>query len=219
MPLESSPESGASRQRGRILDDPVAIRALAHPLRNDLMRIIGRRGRTTTAEAARELGISHGLASHHLHQLAKYDFVEQIEGNDNRERPWRLVATSYEFRPATAAPAGMDPAGMDPAGMDAVDVVERVHAEQALTGFLRWQQRRKDWPADWLEQSGILKTTVYLTQNELAGLATAINDLLERYVGQRPLDDLAARPARSVPVDFTIFAVPTAAAPPTALEL
>src|SRR6266516_4014403 len=86
------PEGAASGRRWRVLDDPVAIRALAHPLRTGLMDIVGRLGRATTAEAARELGISHGLASHHLRQLAKYGFVEQVTGKDHRERPWRLVA-------------------------------------------------------------------------------------------------------------------------------
>src|SRR5580658_3784624 len=69
-PLEAQP--GRAGQRWRLLDDPVAIRALAHPLRHELMSIIASHGRATTADAARELGISHGLASHHLRQLAKY---------------------------------------------------------------------------------------------------------------------------------------------------
>src|SRR5215470_8712900 len=108
MSLESDdrparePEDSPSRQRWRVLDDPVAIRALAHPLRHNLMAIIGRLGRATTAQAARELGISHGLASHHLRQLAKYGFVEQVRGKDHRERPWRLVATSYNWTGARA---------------------------------------------------------------------------------------------------------------------
>ena len=61
------------------------------------MKIIARLGRATTADAAREMGISHGLASHHLRQLAKYGFLEQVKGKDHRERPWRLVATSYNW--------------------------------------------------------------------------------------------------------------------------
>src|ERR1700683_4338158 len=93
--LEGQP--GRAGQRWRLLDDPVAIRALAHPLRHDLMSIIASHGRATTADAARELGISHGLASHHLQQLAKYGFVEPVKGKDHRERPWRLVATSYKW--------------------------------------------------------------------------------------------------------------------------
>src|ERR1700722_20956397 len=137
MSLESengpggTPEPEQSGQRWRLLDDPVAIRALAHPLRHELMSIIGRLGRATTAQAAQELGISHGLASHHLRQLAKYGFVEQVAGKDNRERPWRLVATSYSWTGATASPEGTA----------AVDVVEQVYAEQVLERFLGWQQR------------------------------------------------------------------------------
>src|SRR6202021_1709068 len=99
-------EPERSGQRWRLLDDPVAIRALAHPLRHELISIIGRLGRATTADAARELGISHGLASHHLRQLAKYGFVEQVKGKDHRERPWRLVATSYNWTAATATAEG-----------------------------------------------------------------------------------------------------------------
>jgi DNA-binding transcriptional ArsR family regulator len=183
----------------------VAIRALAHPLRHELMSIIGRLGRATTAEAARELGVSHGLASHHLRQLAKYGFVEQVAGKDHRERPWRLVSTSYSWRKATSSPAGTA----------AVDVLEQTFAEQALDDFLRWQQRRASWPAAWLDCTGLGKSTVYLTQDELAGLAAGINALVTRYIDERPLDDVAARPPGSVPVDFTIFAIP-AGDPPAA---
>src|SRR5580692_8903755 len=69
---ESSGQQPQSGGRFRLLDDPVAIRALAHPLRLDLLATTGHAGQITTADAARELGISHGLASHHLRQLAKY---------------------------------------------------------------------------------------------------------------------------------------------------
>ena len=55
-------------QRRRLLDDPLSIRALAHPLRLELQSIVGRSGKITAADAARELGISHALASHHLRQ-------------------------------------------------------------------------------------------------------------------------------------------------------
>jgi DNA-binding transcriptional ArsR family regulator len=193
-----------SRQRWRYLDDPVAIRALAHPLRHDLMGIIGRLGRATTAQAAQELGISHGLASHHLRQLAKYGFVEQVAGKDNRERPWRLVATSYSW-------AG---ANLGPEGTAAVDVVEQVFAEQVLDGFLGWQQRRGSWPEAWLETTGVRRSTLYLTEAELAEVTAAMNAPLLRYAEERPLDDVAARPPGSVPVDFTIFVIPAAKNPP-----
>jgi DNA-binding MarR family transcriptional regulator len=162
------------------------------------MSIIGRLGRATTADAARELGISHGLASHHLRQLAKYGFVEQVEGKDHRERPWRMVATSYNWAAATATAEGST----------AVDVLEQVLAEQSLADFLNWQQRSKDWPQAWREHSGLGQSTVWLTQAELAGIATAIDALIMRYIDERPLDDVASRPPGSVPVSFTLFTLP-----------
>src|SRR6266852_6599409 len=145
MSLESSETRQPKKQRRRLLDDPRSIRALAHPLRLELSSIVGRSGRITTADAARELGISHGLASHHLRQLAKYGFVEQVKGKDHRERPWRLVATSYNWTGATATPEGTG----------AVDVLEQVIAERALESFLDWQQRRKTWPGGWQEHTGV----------------------------------------------------------------
>jgi hypothetical protein len=185
-------------QRRRLVDDARAIRALAHPLRLELQSIVGRSGRITTADAARELGISHALASHHLHQLAKYGFVEQVSGADNRERPWRLVATSTSFR------AGDD----EPGGAAAIDVLDQVAAERALEHFLEWQERSSRWPAGWREHSGLGRSTVYLTESELAGLVAALDQVITAYVDERPLDDLASRPPGSVPVDFTFLVVP-----------
>jgi DNA-binding MarR family transcriptional regulator len=206
MSLESGePAPGPSGQRWRLLDDPVAIRALAHPLRHSLMSIIGRLGRATTADAARELGISHGLATHHLHQLAKYGFVEQVAGKDHRERPWRLVATSYNWTGARETAEGSA----------AVDVLEQFAAERALEAFLNWQQRRKDWPPEWRTYTGIHESGIYLTSDELAGIAEAFEALLMRYISERPIDDVASRPPGSVPVSFTLFTVPGSPPPET----
>jgi len=210
MSLESESGAGRSRQRWRLLDDPVAIRAVAHPLRLDLMSIIARLGRATTADAARELGISHGLASHHLRQLAKYGFVEQVKGKDQRERPWRMVATSYNWSKATQTAEGSA----------AVDVLEQMTAERTVEAFLGWQQRRQDWPQAWRKHAGLGESSVYLTQAELAEVAEAFDAALKRYIDERPIDDLASRPEGSVPVTFTLFAVPEGPppAPETAME-
>jgi DNA-binding transcriptional ArsR family regulator len=194
-------------QRWRVLDDPLAIRALAHPLRLDLLTVIGRLGKATTADAARELGISHGLASHHLHQLAKYGFAEQVAGKDNRERPWRLTATSY------LPPRDLRTPGL----MAAADVFDRVLADRIMAGHLDWQRHRSDWPDAWLRVTGLVNTsTVYLTLPELTALTEAIKGLIQPYVEERVIDDATSRPPGSVPVDLALFAVPDADAPPAA---
>jgi DNA-binding transcriptional ArsR family regulator len=201
MSLESSAGHEREQPRGqrrRLLDDPLSIRALAHPLRLELQSIVGRFGKITAADAARELGISHALASHHLRQLAKYGFVEQVEGADARERPWRVVHMSYSAE-------GIDER---PGGAAALTVLEQVTAERAVEDLIDWHQRRDDWSEGWRTHSGVGRSMLYLTEQELVQLTDAIEALLADYVDQRPLDDIASRPEGSVPVEFTLMVVP-----------
>src|SRR5689334_571876 len=73
------------------LTDPHAVRALAHPLRLDLIEVLGQ-GPMTAAECARALDSTQANCSFHLRQLAKYGFVaEAPAGPDRRERRWQLV--------------------------------------------------------------------------------------------------------------------------------
>ena len=201
MSLESAANPDDQKQRGqrrRLLDDPVSIRALAHPLRLELQSIVGRSGKITAADAARELGISHALASHHLRQLAKYGFVEQVEGADARERPWRVVHTSY------SAEGIEERAG----GAAALAVLEQVTAERAVEDLIDWHERRGDWSESWRRHTGVGRTMVYLTEQELIELTEAMDALLSDYIEQRPLDDIGSRPEGSVPVEFTLMVVP-----------
>jgi hypothetical protein len=200
-----APPAGTG-QRRRMLDDPRTLRALAHPTRLALQSIIGRSGQITAAAAARELGISHALAVHHLRQLAKYGFVRQVEGADNRERPWRMAHTSYDV-------AGIEDT---PGGAAALAVFEQVAAESALEELGRWQEIRDSWSPGWREHTGVGRSTVYLTEQELSGLMQAFEALIGAYVEQRPLDDVGSRPDGSHAVTMTLVVAPH---PPTEAEL
>jgi hypothetical protein len=52
------------------------------------------------------------------------------------------------------------------------------------------------------------RSTLYLTESEVAQLTEAMDGLLAEYAEQRPLDDIASRPEGSVPVEFTLIVVP-----------
>lgn len=201
---QAAPSAGGG-QRRRLLDDPRTIRALAHPTRLALQSIIGRAGRITAADAARELGISHGLTVHHLRQLAKYGFVVQVAGADNRERPWQIAHTSQSVE-------GIED---KPGGAAALAVLEQVAAEGALEDLRRWQEIRDSWSPGWRKYSGLERSTIYLTEDELAGLMESFEALLTAYVEERPLDDVASRPAGSKAVSMTLIVTPHA---PTAGE-
>ncbi|MEV6282568.1 helix-turn-helix domain-containing protein [Kribbella sp. NPDC051770] len=186
-------ESEQDPRRRRLLDDPLAIRAMAHPVRLDLQALLGREGPLTAADAARKLGISQALASHHLRQLAKYDFVEPAQGKDNRERPWRLVSTSQTWRGAR----------LTTEGAAAADVLEQLIAERAVSNLVDWQQRRPQEAEVLVENSGIGHSSVYLTGDELAELEEQVAALIQRYVDERPIDDKSTRPPGSRLIDIT----------------
>ncbi|MGH3472296.1 MAG: winged helix-turn-helix domain-containing protein [Nocardioidaceae bacterium] len=187
----------------RLLEDPLAIRALAHPIRLALQSIVSRSGRVTAAEAARQLGISQALATHHLRQLAKYGFVEQVAGDDRRARPWQSVSPSFDFD-ATAASSETAAAGA---------ILEQVSVERALSEFLDWQQRRAEWSEDWQRASGVSLHTGYLTSTELAELGREVNELVSTYMNRRPVSEGGSRVAHAAPVDITVVVVPAGQAP------
>jgi Helix-turn-helix domain len=199
MSLDSPSDAAEPAEPERLLEDPLAIRALAHPLRLDLLAVIGRVLSMTTAQAARELGISHGLASHHLRQLAKYHFVEQIDGKDHRERPWRATAASHRWPDEQATPAAAA----------ATDVLERVLAKRVLDGFVRWQRSRPQWPAEWLDGSGLGTTSLYLTPAELAAMTAEFEAMISRYAEGRTPAPATDRPEGTALVDIAYFAAPS----------
>jgi DNA-binding MarR family transcriptional regulator len=181
----------------RKVGDPTALRALAHPLRLKLHALVGREGAITAAEAARQLGVSQALASHHLRQLAKYGFVEPADAGDNRERPWRVTVTSQQWDPGDSAEA-----------WEQVDLIERFLVERSAAQLADWQQRRTGEDSRWTENTGVSQNLVYLTVEEMAELSRAWDELITPLVRRRPIGDVHSRPADAVPVDITLVAVP-----------
>ena len=70
LPPESQP--GPPRDLGA---DPLAMRALAHPVRIRLLEELTFRGPLTATQAAHYIGESPSSCSFHLRTLAKYGFV------------------------------------------------------------------------------------------------------------------------------------------------
>lgn len=197
MSLESSPVGPR-----RVVRDPLALRALAHPLRLKLGALVAREGAITAADAARQLGISQALASHHLRQLAKYGFVEPAEAGNHRERPWRATATSHRWEPGESAEA-----------REAADLMDTFIAERAVGQLTEWQARRDGEDPPLADRTGVSQSLVYLTPDELAAFNEGWERLISPLVRRRPLGDTAARPADAIPVDVTLLVVPL---PPTA---
>jgi DNA-binding transcriptional ArsR family regulator len=88
-------------QNGRL----ARLRVVAHPLR---LRILSLLTGTpmSAAEVSRELGVSHALASYHLRQLAKTEFLEVAE--ERSHRGGREVRYRYRNEPAASGLARGD---------------------------------------------------------------------------------------------------------------
>lgn len=88
------------------VDDPRALRALAHPARQRILSEL-LAGRVMTATEASELvGLSPSAVSHHLRALERYGIAERAEGSgDARTRPWRSRVTELNFAPSNAGGA------------------------------------------------------------------------------------------------------------------
>lgn len=186
----------ASNVRTQTVRDPLAMRALAHPLRLQLHALVAREGSLTAADAARQLNISHGLASHHLRQLAKYGFIEPAEAVDNKQHPWRVTATNLDLLPA------------EPEARAAADVLDRYAAEKATQQLVTWQDRRGQEDPAWDGLAGVRDSTLYLTPDELSHVMAAWAEIVAPLAAERPVGHADKRPNDAVPVCLTLITVP-----------
>jgi predicted ArsR family transcriptional regulator len=161
-----------------------------HPVREALLELIGRDGTVTATAAARELGGSTGLYSFHLRRLARFGIIEEAPSGPGRVRPWRL---------ARAGAAGSSSGSPSGSSGQAVSDVELSEVARGLEdeSYRRWLERRDTAPAAWRRDEAFSQV-VYLTPEEMAGMAAVIRALLAQYRHRevRP----AARPPEAAPV-------------------
>jgi hypothetical protein len=171
--------------------DPRALRALAHPLRLDLVELLGTAGAATAAECGRRLGTSQANCSFHLRQLAKYGFVEEARASgDGRERPWQLTDLEQRWSSDTAAS----------------EQFERVFVGREADRMLGWLAQVADEPGSWREAAFLGGMTLPLTAPELAAVRQRLRAVLDPYAER--LGDRATWPAEARLVRVLLSATP-----------
>ncbi len=139
-----------------------ALRALAHPLRVEIMNELSDFGPATASGLAERLGESSGSTSYHLRQLAKHGIiVEDAEKGSGRERWWKMAPGGVTIgSPETLA---------TPAGREANELISREwqqNNERRLTAFLR---RGLDvYGSEWMQASTLSTSHLQLTIDQLA---------------------------------------------------
>ena len=184
------------RKRTVELTDPRALRALAHPIRLELMGLLRRGGPLTATQAGEQIGESPASCSFHLRQLARYGLVEEAGGGRGRERPWQATAISTEW-----AARGPDEE-TDAAGT----LLSRVVVERYLQNAIAWLDRRGSEDPEWIEAATISDALVYMTAAELREVEKGIRALIEPYL--RRLEDAEPRAAGARPVNLIALGFP-----------
>jgi predicted ArsR family transcriptional regulator len=153
-----------------------------HPVREALLDLIRRRGVVTATNAARELGGSTGLYSFHLRQLARHGVIEEAPAPRGRVRPWRLAELGAARPPE------------QPVSDAELSTVARGLEDES---YQRWLEHRDAAPGRWRRDEAFSEV-VYLTPDEMAGMAEVIRALIGQY--QHREDRPSARPAGAAPV-------------------
>ncbi|MEQ4715938.1 helix-turn-helix domain-containing protein [Nonomuraea sp. B19D2] len=91
--------------RRRELSDIDALKALAHPLRQQLLTWLQRHGSATSADLAAEFGADRGATSYHLRQLARFEFIEEdTDRSSGRRKYWRAIPQDVRLPRSPADP-------------------------------------------------------------------------------------------------------------------
>ena len=176
------------------IQDPRAMRALAHPVRLDLLEALGVHGPLTATQAAEIVGESPANCSWHLRQLAKYGFIEEDPSGRGRQRPWRRTSTGLSWSEATD----------DPTSAAAARALTDVFVDRE---FARVKEAMAGGEAPgWDDTTVAIQTIAWLTADELRELDAALFTLLS--VHRDRVHDPAARPAGARPVRMLALGMP-----------
>ena len=190
------------------LNDPKAMRALAHPLRWALLEALGHAGTLTATQASEMLGESPANCAFHLRTLAKYGFVEEAGGGKGRERPWRRAFGRMSWQARQG----------DEQFRLAGQALNQVWLDRVLSRARRSLAATTSWPEGFEDDLGGSTSMCYMTPEEAREVHAELMKTFERTIGQEhrfaERRDPARRPPGAVPVEFVLLAYPILDAPP-----
>ncbi|WP_045697998.1 winged helix-turn-helix domain-containing protein [Streptomyces rubellomurinus] len=159
-------------------DDPHVVltakgmKAMAHPVRMQLVGLLRKHGPSTATRLAEQLGLNSGATSYHLRQLAAAGFVEEdAERGNARERWWRSVRMMTVW-------TGDDLA--DEETETAVGFLRSVLAAHTLTGQ-RTLDAFETMPREWRKAVDFNDLVLRLTPAEAEQLGAELSAVIKRY--------------------------------------
>lgn len=189
----------ASPPRERILD-AASLKALAHPLRTQLLDALSTYGPATASMLGERLGESSGATSYHLRQLAQHGFIREDETRGTaRERWWIRVPGGIRL--------DVPEQEGDTAAMEASMVLmHQWHANRVrdLSAFT-FQGLEKVGRA-WIESSTLSTAMTRLTREQLHDFVTQYETFVDAFLA-RYRDQGEVPGSRPVQIQFNAFPV------------
>lgn len=184
---------------GRDLD-LAALKALAHPLRVEIVDVLTTYGNFTASGLAERLGESSGATSYHLRQLEKHGFVREVEGmGTGRERWWERTPGAINI--------GSDKAMSSQAGRSASSMIWRQFNYSQNRLLQEFVDRGNDeLVPEWIDASAISVATVRATPAQLDDLSKACQKLIDRFAAKRRTEKNLPG-SRPVQIHFNAFPV------------
>lgn len=178
--------------------DAPTLKALAHPMRVQILRILQLRGRASVTSLAAELGETTGATSYHLRQLARHGLVEQTDPDDatSRQQWWQMA--------------------VDQIHMTGFDFLENEDTREAAGFLLRefqsdrsrllanWFATATSWPQAWQRASSDMDGQLELNATQTRALADELFAVISRHRELKP-----GRGARKIEVQYAVFPVDT----------
>ena len=178
--------------------DVASLKGLAHPLRIQILETISRYGPQTAGTLAERLGESTGATSYHLRQLAKHNFVREVEGRGTRRERWW-------DRPKEMLTIVTRELADNPATREAAQLVSREfeHSRAAALADFTEHGWLEDDP-EWSEAAAVDTTNIRLTAAQLAELSHSIEEFIAHAVEQLRAAGVQEG-ARPVQIQFNAF--------------
>ncbi|GAA2542256.1 hypothetical protein GCM10010398_31330 [Streptomyces fimbriatus] len=188
MPDAAERPDGPNAEEDAVVLDAKGLRALAHPVRVQLVGLLRKYGPATATRLAERLGVNSGTASHHLRQLGAAGFVEEdTERGNARERWWRSVRRTTWFN--DPEPAEREPEAAL-AYQRSVTAVYALRTQQSLNGLQTMPRAGRNTfdMRDW---------ALRLTPEEAAALYRELTEVIARYRRDAPETAASARGSRT----------------------
>jgi DNA-binding transcriptional ArsR family regulator len=180
--------------------DLESLKALAHPLRVEILDTLSTYGPFTASGLAERLAESSGATSYHLRQLERHGFVREVEGRGTgRERWWERVPGGISLNATTGI-------ADTPAGRAATMTVMRQWERNRSTLLQDFQERGYDvLSKEWVASSDISTANLRLTPEQLKEIVAEwerfTDEFLAKYRGKNPPG------SRPVQIHFNAFPV------------